>query len=72
MAMLLSFRLLEIGGGDAQGHGMVLALQMVKHLKSFQKLTELLIKKGDSSCCGLHCLQHFHRQLTVSICVYHR
>ena len=71
--MLLSYRLLDdtkTGGGDTQGHGMVLALHMVKQLKSFQKFSELLSKKYESIYCFLHCLKPIHEQLTVSICVY--
>ena len=55
----------EMGGGDTQGHGMVLALHMLMQLKSSQKLSELLTKKYDSICRWLHCLQPIHKQLTV-------
>ena len=70
--MSLSCRLLddvETGGGDTQGHGMVLALHMLNQLKSSQKFSELLTKQYDSICCFLHCLHPIHKQLTVSICV---
>ena len=69
---VLTCRLLddvETGGGNTQGHGMVLALHMVKRLKSSRKFSEVLTKKYDSICRGLHCLQTFHEQLTVSVCV---
>ena len=68
--LLLFVRLLDdmdTGGGHTQGHGMVLALHVLKQLKSSQKLSELLTKQYDSICCWLHCLQPFHQQLTVSI-----
>lgn len=71
--MLLSYRLLddtETGGGDTQGHGMVLALHLLKQLKSSHKFSELLTKKYESIYSFLHCLQPIHKQLTVSICVY--
>ena len=73
--MLFSCRLLddvETGGGDTQGHGMVLVLHMVKQLKSFQKFSKLLTNQYDSICSWLHCLQPFHKHLTVSNCVHHR
>ena len=72
LLMFLSCRLLddvETGGGDTKGHGMVLAMHMVKLLKSSRKFSEMLTKKYDSICHGLHCLQTFHEQLTVSVCV---
>ena len=69
--MFLSCRLLddvETGGGDTKGHGMVLAMHMVKLLKSSRKFSEILTKKYDSICHGLNCLQTFHEQLTLSVC----
>jgi len=57
----------ETGGGDSRGHGMVLALHMMKLLKSSRKFTELLTTKYDSICRGLNCLQPFHEQLDVSL-----
>lgn len=59
----------ETGGGDTQGHGMVLALHLVKHLKSFRKFSELLTKKYHAICNWLRCLHPFHEQITVSTCV---
>ena len=58
----------KMGGGDMQGHGMVLALHMVKQLKSYQKFSELLTKKYDSLCRWLHCLETFHEKIAVSVC----
>ena len=55
------------GGGDTQGHRMVLALHFVTQLKSSRKFLELLTKKYDFICRGLHCLQAFHEQLHVSV-----
>ena len=60
----------ETGGGDIQGHGMVLALHLVKHLKSYRRFSELLTKKFDAICDWLHCLHPFHEQITVSTCVF--
>ena len=74
--MLLSYRLLddvETGGGDTQGHGMVLALHLLKQLKSSHKFSELLTEKYESICHWLNCLQPFHKQFamsTVSVCVF--
>ena len=59
----------KTGGGDTQGHGMVLALHLVKHLKSFRKFSELLTKKYHAICDWLNCLHPFHEQITVSTCV---
>ena len=74
VVMFLSYRLLdsaETGGGDTQGHGMVLALHMMKQLKSSQKFSELLTIKYDSICRWLHCLKPVREQLIVSIFVHH-
>ena len=60
---------METGGGDTNGHGMVLVLHMMKQFKSSRKLTELFTRKYDSICSWLHCLKPFHEQFTVSICV---
>ena len=74
--MLLSYRLLgdvETGGGDTQGHGMVLALHLLKQLKSSHRFSELLTEKYESICHWLNCLQPFHKQFamsTVSVCVF--
>ena len=57
------------GGGDTQGHGMVLALHLMTQLKSSRKFLQLLTKKYDSICSRLHCLQSFHEQLHVSVCI---
>ena len=68
--MLLSYRLLddvETGGGDTKGHGMVLALHMVKQLKSSQKFSELLTKHFDYTYNSLHCLQPFHEEFAVRV-----
>ena len=65
----------KMGGGNMQGHGMVLALHMVKQLKSYRKFSELMTKKYDSLCRWLHCLKPFHEQIDVSLCVsalYHK
>lgn len=65
----------KMGGGDMQGHGMVLALHMVKQLKSYWKFSELMTKKYDSLCRWLHCLKPFHEQIDVSLCasaLYHK
>ena len=74
--MLLSYRLLddvETGGADTRGHGMVLALHLLKQLKSSHKFSELLTEKYESICHWLNCLQPFHKQFavcTVSVCVF--
>ena len=60
---------METGGGDTNGHGMVLVMHMMKQFKSSRKVTELLTRKYDSICSWLHCLKPFHEQFTVSVCV---
>ena len=57
------------GGGDTQGHGMVLALHLMTQLKSSRKFLQLLTKQYDFICSRLHCLQSFHEQLHVSVCI---
>ena len=53
----------ESGGGSARGHGMVLALHIMKLLKSSRRFTDLLTKKFDAICSGINCLQPVHMQL---------
>ena len=70
VAESLSCRLLddvETGGGDTQGHGMVLALHMMKLLKSYRKFLELLTKKYHPICHWLHCLQPLHMQFSFNV-----
>ena len=55
----------KIGEESTFGHGMVLALHMVKQLKSFQKFSELLTKEHHI-CHEFHCLQPLREQISVS------
>ena len=69
IVFLFMYRLLDdvqTGGGETQGHGMVLVLHLVKQLKSSWKFSELLTKKLDSICPKLHCLKPFLEQNAVS------
>ena len=56
-----------MGGGKAQGHGMVVALHMLKLLKSTRRFSELMTTKYDSICRGIDCLKPLHDQLKVCI-----
>ena len=58
---------MKTGGGDTNGHGMVLVMHMMKQFKSSRKLTELLTRKYDSICSWLQCLKPFHEQFTASV-----
>ena len=54
-----------MGGGACKGHTLVLALHLLKHLKSFQKFTDLLTVKFESVCRGINCLEQLHEELKV-------
>ena len=54
-------------GGVASGHGMVLALHLMKLLKSSRKFTDLMTRHYDP-LKGINCLRPIHMQLQVSTC----
>jgi len=75
--LLYIFRLLDDvvtgEGGSPEGHGMVLALHMMKQLKSFQKFSKLLTTKYDDCISSLlHCLKPFHNVSISVLCLHHR
>ena len=53
------------GGGDAGGHGLVLALHMLRKLRSSRKFSELLSHKFEVVCKEIKCLQPLHERLKV-------
>ena len=53
------------GGGACKGHTLVLALHLLKRLKSFRKFTDLLTIKFETVCQGICCLEQFHGTLKV-------
>ena len=53
------------GGGACKGHTLVLALHLLKRLKSFRKFTELLTVKFEAVCQGINCLEQFSVELKV-------
>ena len=53
------------GGGACKGHAYVLALHLLKCLKSFRKFTHLLTVQFDSICSDITCLAHFSGKLKV-------
>ncbi len=55
----------KTGGGPHCGHGVVVALHLLKLLKSSRRFTELFIKKYDSVIKGINCLEPFYGQLQV-------
>ena len=54
------------GGEIAMDHGMVLALHLIKLLKSSQKFVDLMTKKYDSLRV-INCLKPIHCRLQVII-----
>ena len=52
-------------GGECRGHSMVLAMLLLKRLKSFRKFTVLFNKKYDVICRGINCLLPIRNQLKV-------
>ena len=53
------------GGGPEGGHRMVVALHLVKVLKSFRKFSDLFKKNCDTILKEINCLEPFYRQLQV-------
>ena len=58
------------GGGIDGGHGIVVVLNILKHLRSSRKLSDLLVKKYDSMIRGINCLESFHVQAKVKKVAY--
>ena len=52
------------GGGACKGHTLVLALHLLKRLKSFRKFTDLLTVQFDA-VRGISCLEQFSVDLKV-------
>ena len=58
------------GGGGVGGHGMVVALHLLKKLKSSQTFIELMTTKFETLCKEIVCLRPIHNQLQVLLCLY--
>ena len=58
------------GGGPEGGHGMVVALHLLKMLKSPQKFTDLFDKKykTERDLKKINCLEPFYRKVCISNC----
>jgi len=61
----------SMGGGSVGGHGLVLALHLLRELQSFNTFTSMLTKQYSLLCDGINCLEPFHRTLQneVRVCV---
>ena len=59
------------GGGSVGGHGMVVALHLLKKLKSSRKFIELLTTKFEVMCKEIMCLKPLHDRLKVSTACVH-
>ena len=58
------------GGGACKGHTLVLALHLLKRLKSFRKFTDLLTVQFNAVCRGITCLEQFCPKVVyVCVCV---
>ena len=55
------------GGGVVGGHGMVVALHLLKMLKSSRKFIELMTTKFEIVCKKVECLRPIHNQFQVSL-----
>lgn len=60
----------KTGGGHVGGHGMVVALHLLKELKSSRKFIELLTTKFNAMCKEIECLSPLHDQLKVKSSVH--
>ena len=56
---------MKTGGGHVGGHGMVVALHLLKEMKSSRKFIELLTTKFEAMCKEIKCLSPLHDQLKV-------
>ena len=55
------------GGAGTAGHGMVVALHLLKELKSSRKFIELMTTKFDIRCKEIKCLHPIRERLKVHI-----
>ena len=53
------------GGGSVGGHGMVVALHLLKKLKSSRKFIDLMTTKFEILCKEIKCLRPIHEKLQV-------
>ena len=50
-----------MGGGSAKGHGLVLAMHLLKEQQSFNKLLHLFTDQYSMLLNGIRCLEPFHQ-----------
>ena len=55
------------GGAGVGGHGMVVALHLLKELKSSRKFIELMTTKFEMRCREIGCLRPIHERLQVHV-----
>ena len=60
----------SMGGGSVGGHGLVLALHLLRELQSFNTFTSMLTKQYSLLCDGINCLEPFHRTLQNEVRVW--
>lgn len=53
------------GGGNGGGHEMVVALHLLKMLKSSRRFTDLFLKKYETMFLGIECLKPFYERSKV-------
>lgn len=53
-----------MGGGSAGGHGLVLALHILKEQQSFSKFLHLFTDQYSMLLNGIKCLEPFHQTLS--------
>ena len=58
----------EHGEGSTSGHGLILALHMLRKQKSFHMLKVLLTDMYDGICAGIKCLQPCHES-ALKVCM---
>ena len=60
-----------MGGGTTKGHGLVLAMHLLKEQQSFNNFLHLLTDQYSMLLNGINCLEPFHQDLSkVSCTVY--
>ena len=56
-----------MGGGEVGGHGLVLAMHILREQQSFTKFVQLLTDHYRLLCDGIKCLVPFHSALTCNV-----
>lgn len=53
-----------MGGGSAKGHGLVLAMHLLREQQSFDKFLHLFTDQYDMLLNGINCLEPLHQTLS--------